>query len=389
MDKCDKILGTVSRTQFFMYLPEESMEQANTIDKLNQALAEMGEIAHRELLLFSAEGEWIAGRKPDEDFAEEIRLFVDSPQQSQTRKDWGYLRIELEAGTEYVLLCNVGENREESFVLGSMAQCAIRNLFLAIQEGESVSSVLREILNGEITGATGTEKCARIGLKPCESLLYVIQSGEEKDEIFVETLRNLFADGTSDHVVEMDAFRTVLIKAVADMGDTDFEAYARMIADNLQTEAMVNVWVGYGDPVDSFEQMGTAYRDACTALKIGMVFYVEDQVFYYQKLGIGRLIYKLPADLCEMFLWELLGENMELDLDEETMTTIKKLFENNLNISETARQLYIHRNTLVYRLERIEKKLELDIRTFEDAMLFRIALLVRVHLNALKEENTL
>ncbi len=365
------------------------MEQTNAGEKLNQALAELGGIADRELLLFTAEGEWIAGREPEEDFAEEIQLFVDSPQKSQTRKGWGYLRIDLEEGTEYVLLCNVGENREESFVLGSMAQCAIRNLFLAMQEGESVSGALREVLSGEATGAGGTEKCLRVGLTPCEDMVFVIQSAEEADEILVETLRNLFGNGPSDHVVEMDAFRTVLIKAVADMSETDFEAYARMIADNLQTEAMVNVWVGYGDPIDSFEQMGAAYQDACTALKIGMEFYAEEQVFYYQKLGIGRLIYKLPADLCEMFLKELLGENMELDLDEETMTTIKKLFENNLNISETARQLFIHRNTLVYRLERIEKKLGLDIRTFEDAMLFRIALMVRVHLNELNEGDTL
>ncbi len=365
------------------------MEQTLAAEKLNQVLAEMGEIAHRNLLLFSSEGEWIAGALPDGDFSPEIKSFVDSPAQSQTRNGWGYLRIELEEGTDYVLLCSVEDNRDESYVLGRMASCAIRNLLLASQEGGSVSGTLREVLNGEITGAKGAEQCSRIGLKPCKSLLYVIQSREEADEILVETLRNLFGNGPSDHVVEMDAFRTVLIKAVADMGDTDFEAYAQMIADNLQTEAMVNVWVGYGDPIDSFEQMGTAYQNACTALKIGMVFYAEDQVFYYQKLGIGRLIYQLPADLCEMFLRELLGENMELDLDEETMTTIKKLFENNLNISETARQLYIHRNTLVYRLERIEKRLGLDIRTFDDAMLFRIALLVRVHLNELNKGNTL
>ncbi len=359
------------------------MEQTLATEKLNQALAEMGEIAHRDLLLFSAEGDWIAGKEPDEDVSAAIRQFVDSPAQSQTRKGWGYLRIELEEETDYVLLCNVGENREESYVLGSMAACSIRNILLASREGEGVSASLREVLSGEVTGAKGAELCSRIGLKSCASILFVVQSREEADEILVETLRNLFGNGPSDHVVEMDAFRTVLIKAVADMGDADFENYAQMIADNLQTEAMVNVWVGYGDPIESFEQMGQAYQNACTALKIGMVFYAEDQVFYYQKLGIGRLIYQLPADLCEMFLKELLGENRELDLDEETMTTIKKLFENNLNISETARQLYIHRNTLVYRLERIEKQLGLDIRTFEDAMLFRIALMVRVHLNEL------
>ena len=159
-----------------------------------------------------------------------------------------------------------------------------------------------------------------------------------------------------------------------------------MIVDNLQTEAMINVWVGYGGVVESFEKMNEAYVNACTALKIGMVFYGAEKVFCYAHLGIARLIYTLPAGLCEIFLKEVLGENMDIDFDEEILTTINRLFDNNLNISETARQLYIHRNTLVYRLERIEKKLGLDIRSFEDAMIFKIAMMVRTHLNELQKE---
>lgn len=117
------------------------------------------------------------------------------------------------------------------------------------------------------------------------------------------------------------------------------------------------------------------------ALEVGKIFYMENDTVSYGNLGIGRLIYQLPISLCEMFLREVFGEDIPDDLDEETMVTIQKFFENNLNISETARQLYVHRNTLVYRLERIEKALGLDIRTFEDAMLFKIALMVISHMN--------
>ena len=184
----------------------------------------------------------------------------------------------------------------------------------------------------------------------------------------------------------MDGTRTVLLKRVADIQDENYEKYARTIVDNLQTEAMMNVWVGYGDAVDSFEKMNEAYQNACTALKIGMVFYGAEKVFCYGHLGIARLIYKLPADLCEIFLREVLKENMDAEFDDETLTTINQLFDHNLNISETARQLFIHRNTLVYRLERIEKRLGLDIRSFEDAMIFKIAMMVRVHLNELRKE---
>ena len=112
------------------------------------------------------------------------------------------------------------------------------------------------------------------------------------------------------------------------------------------------------------------------ALEVGRIFYMEKDTVSYGNLGIGRLIYQLPPSLCRMFLGEVFGDNLPDALDEETMITIHKFFENNLNVSETARQLYIHRNTLVYRLERIEKALGLDIRKFEDAMLFKIALMV-------------
>lgn len=117
------------------------------------------------------------------------------------------------------------------------------------------------------------------------------------------------------------------------------------------------------------------------ALEVGSIFYVEANTISYANLGIGRLIYQIPISLCEMFLQEVFGENIPEMFDEETTITINKFFENNLNISETARQLYVHRNTLVYRLERIEKALGLDIRTFEDAMLFKIALMVISNMN--------
>ncbi len=350
--------------------------------KLEQILEELKEISKRDFLLFSAEGEQIAGAG-QEGFAQQIRMFVASPAETQVLENWIYFRVEIQDDTEYVLLCSTNDETEQSYLIGEMALCHIRDLLISVLEPEDRVSGIRQILNGEVPRGKVAERCHQWKLKACEYVLYVVQYKNDPDSILLETLKNLFADSDMDFVVEMDGSRTVLLKDAAGIVENSLEEYAKMISDNLQTEVMTNVWVGYCDPVDSFEKMGDAYQDACTALKIGRLFYAEDRVFYYQRLGIGRLIYKLPADLCEMFLQEVLGENMELNLDEETMTTIKKLFENNLNISETARQLYIHRNTLVYRLEKIEKKLGLDIRSFEDAMLFRIAMMVRMYLNEL------
>jgi carbohydrate diacid regulator len=245
---------------------------------------------------------------------------------------------------------------------------------------------LREILCGEVPKERIEEKNHQFHLKSGEYVLYVIQFSRENDAIVLETLKHLFVVHAVDYLVEMDGTKVALIKNIRGIENGDFEQYARVIVDNLQAEAMTNVWIGYGDVVDAFSQMSTAYQNATTAVKIGRIFYGEEHVFYYSKLGLGRLIYQLPMDLCELFLQEVLGENTDLDFDEETLTTINQLFENNLNISETARQLYIHRNTLVYRLERIEKKLGLDIRSFEDAMLFKIAMMVRTHLNRMREE---
>jgi carbohydrate diacid regulator len=152
-------------------------------------------------------------------------------------------------------------------------------------------------------------------------------------------------------------------------------------------EAMIKVRVGYGNVVSQIPELCESFQEAKMALEVGRVFYAELDTISYGKLGIGRLIYQLPMSLCEMYLKEVFGDTIpEILSDEEAMSTINKFFENSLNISETARQLYVHRNTLVYRLERIQKAIGLDIRNFEDAMMFRIAVMVLAHMR--DENNT-
>lgn len=198
----------------------------------------------------------------------------------------------------------------------------------------------------------------------------------------METVKNLFVSTTRDFVTEVDEKSVILVKDVRDMPeDEKLVELAKMLVDNLHAEAMVKVRVGFGNRVDLLQDIARSYQEAKMALEVGNIFYAESDTISYSKLGIGRLIYQLPISLCEMFLKEVFGEKIPDIFDEETTVTIQKFFENNLNISETARQLYVHRNTLVYRLERIEKMLGLDIRTFEDAMLFKIALMVISHMN--------
>ena len=150
----------------------------------------------------------------------------------------------------------------------------------------------------------------------------------------------------------------------------------------MSTEALKKVRVGYADPCDDLKDLSRTYREAAAALEVGRIFYKGDSVFAYGSLGIGRLIHSLPAEPCRLFLKEIFGENGPRTFDQETITTINAFFDNNLNISETARQLYVHRNTLVYRLEKLNAETGLDIRTFDDALTFKIAAMVIDYLNS-------
>lgn len=154
------------------------------------------------------------------------------------------------------------------------------------------------------------------------------------------------------------------------------ELVANTIVDMMNSEAMLKVRVSYGTVVQELREVSKSYKEATMAMDVGRIFYAEKNVIAYSTLGIGRLIYQLPVNLCRIFIEEIFGGNQVYDLDEETLTTINKFFENNLNVSETSRQLFIHRNTLVYRIEKLQKATGLDIRTFEDAMTFKIAMMV-------------
>ena len=206
----------------------------------------------------------------------------------------------------------------------------------------------------------------------------------------MELVKNLSDLRAGDFVATVDEHSVVLVKDVSNLEtlnrkhetelEEELENIAKSLVDSLHMEAMVKVRIGYGNVATQIQDIAQSYQEAKMALQVGRVFYAEKDTISYGKLGIGRLIYQLPMSLCNMFIKEVFGDKIpEVLEDEEAMSTINKFFENNLNISETARQLYVHRNTLVYRLERIEKEIGLDIRKFDDAMTFRIAVMVLAH----------
>jgi carbohydrate diacid regulator len=198
-----------------------------------------------------------------------------------------------------------------------------------------------------------------------------------------EVLSEMFPEKGKSFVIGIDERSIAIINEVAEnMNSRRVEATVSTIINNIRSEAMINVCVGIGTIVSNLRDLSVSFREAQTAIDIGKVFDNEKEILNYETLGIGRLIYQLPVKLCQMFLDEVFKKDSIEKLDMETITTIQRFFDNSLNISETARKLFIHRNTLVYRLDKIEKITGLDLRQFDDAIIFKVAMMVKKYLSA-------
>ena len=195
--------------------------------------------------------------------------------------------------------------------------------------------------------------------------------------------QNMFPDRQHDFVLSVSESDIVVIKEMApDETSEDVCALAETIERAVQTELHVQTVIGIGTAANHLRELADRYKEAQVAIEVGKVFENEKPVIHYDNLGIGRIIYQLPTTLCEMFLSEAFKKNPIEALDEDTLDTINRFFENNLNVSETARKLYVHRNTLVYRLEKVKKITGLDLREFEDAILFKVAVMVKKYLDS-------
>ena len=259
----------------------------------------------------------------------------------------------------------------------------IRQISTAWREKNSKTTFWTELLRGELSDAEIASRAARFHIVPAESRnLFIIETHSESADVVYRVLKQMFT-ASGDWIVRLGGKRLALIRQTSrDRKAGGVEETARMIIDMLNAEAMVRARVAFAEPAETLEELPNSYQDALTALTIGRIFYAYDTVINFSRLGIGRLINELPVKVCEQFLKEVYGDHIPDDFDEETQTTIDTFFSNNLNISETARQLYLHRNTLVYRLEKLHQLTGLDIRLFEDAMTFKVASMVREYLKS-------
>ena len=293
----------------------------------------------------------------------------------------GYTFLPIESGN--TLICVEGED-EAAQKYCDVLKIALGNFQHLYNEKFDRSNLLKNILTDSILPNELMVRAADLQFSfDRTGVVMIIRGYSSNGYSPMDVLRPMFSEQDSDYLIQMDEHSIALIKALPDdyTQKTTEEIAAQIIAA-IGSDAFTGVTVGVGSRVDSIRSLSKSYKDANMALDVGHVFDSEKTIIHYENLGIGRLIYQLPTTLCELFLSEIFKKESLDALDRETLHTIDQFFENNLNISEASRQLYVHRNTLVYRLDKVQKLTGLDLRIFDDAIVFKIALMVKKYLDA-------
>ena len=301
-----------------------------------------------------------------ENYVEEVISFVESPADSQVVQGYQFFKI----FDEHQL--------DDVYMVGKIAAFQIQNLLVAYKERFDKDNFIKNLLLDNLLLVDIYNRAKKLHIDTeVRRVIFIIETKHEKDTNALDNVRNLLGNRTRDFVTAVDEKNIIVVKELEpNDGHTELEKIAENMYTLLKEDGEEDVLIAYGTVVNDIKEVSKSYKEAKLALDVGKIFFSERSVIAYSALGIGRLIYQLPIPLCKMFIREIFEGKSPDDFDEETLTTINKFFENNLNVSETSRQLYIHRNTLVYRLDKLQKSTGLDLRVFEDAITFKIALMV-------------
>jgi len=354
---------------------------------LQKSIDELRGITRVDLCIVDLEGQVLASTfEGDEIQTETIQLFAESIAESQVIQGCHFFKIFDGRMAEYILVAK--GSSEDAYMIGKVAVSQTQNLIIAYKERYDKNNFIQNLLLDNLLLVDIYNRAKKLHIDvEARRLVFIIETKYEQDNGALETLKTLFAGRPKDFITTIDEKNIILVRELKEsetydeMGDV-----AMLIRDMLNSEAMSAVRISYGTIVNELKQVSKSYKEAKMALDVGKIFYMEKNIIAYNTLGIGRLIFQLPIPLCEMFIAETFGDCMPDTFDDETLMTINKFFENNLNVSETSRQLFIHRNTLVYRLEKLQKTTGLDIRVFEDALTFKIALMVVNYMKYVGEE---
>ncbi len=354
----------------------------NTIDGLKN-------ITRRELSVIEYEGKVIATTEKDSlgTTIDGVVSFIGSPAESQLVQGQQFFKVFDNNVCEYVVAIR-GED-EEAYRIGKIATFQIQNLLIAYKERFDKDNFIKNLLLDNLLLVDIYSRAKKLSIESIKRrVVYLIESQVDVDVDVVEIIRNIFPNKAKDFITSIDEDTIVLVKELKESDcKEDIEKLANMMLDSLSMEGVKEVRVSIGNTVTDIKNVSASFKEARMAMEVGKIFENGKNIANYTELGIGRLIYQLPNSLCRMFIEEVLHGITIKEFDEETLFTVQKFFENNLNVSETSRQLYIHRNTLVYRLDKILKITGLDLRNFDDAIIFKITLMVSTYLTY--RENTI
>lgn len=334
-------------------------------------------ITRVEFCIMDTDGTTLATTMPDiQDYEEAVLAFVDSPADSQVLYGYQFFKVFDEHQLEYIVLAK-GET-EDDYMAGKIASFQVQNLLVAYKERYDKDNFIKNLLLDNLLLVDIYNRAKKLHIDTdIRRAVFLIEIKNEKEGNALETVRELFSTKVKDFITAVDEKNIILVKSLKqDETYEHLDQVAKKIYRMLQVNTDLHIYIAYGTIVNEIRDVSRSYKEAKMALDVGKIFYSGRNIIAYSNLGIGRLIYQLPMPLCKMFMKEIFHEKSPDDFDEETLVTINKFFENNLNVSETSRQLFIHRNTLVYRLDKLQKTTGLDLRTFEDAITFKIALMV-------------
>ena len=343
---------------------------------LQSTIEGLKNIARVEFCVMDTDGKEVASTADMGNCSRQAVEFALSPADSQEIQGYQYFKVFDEQQLEYVLVA--GGSGEDVYTVGKMVAFQVQSLLVAYKERFDKDNFIKNLLLDNLLLVDIYNRAKKLHIDTdVRRVVFIIETKNEKDNNALETVRSIFSTKTKDFITAVDEKNIILVKEVKP-NETyeDMAKTASVIVDMLNTEVMTQVHVAYGTVVNEIKEVSRSYKEAKMALDVGKIFYESRNIIAYSNLGIGRLIYQLPIPLCKMFIKEIFDGRSPDEFDDETLTTINKFFENSLNVSETSRQLYIHRNTLVYRLDKLQKSTGLDLRVFEDAITFKIALMV-------------
>ena len=335
-------------------------------------------ISRIDFCVLDTEGKALATTFEDTwNYESAVLSFVESPADSQVIQVCQFFKIFDEQQLEYVLLA--GGESEDVYMLGKIAAFQVQSLLVAYKERFDKDNFIKNLLLDNLLLVDIYNRAKKLHIDTeAKRVIFIIETSHEKDSVALDNVRNLLGGKSRDFVTAVDEKNIIVVKELADKdGSRELEKMAKEMMETLRAESEDDkIHIAYGTVVNDIKEVSKSYKEAKLALDVGKIFFDEKDIVAYSTLGIGRLIYQLPIPLCKMFIKEIFEGKSPDEFDEETLTTINKFFENSLNVSETSRQLYIHRNTLVYRLDKLQKSTGLDLRVFEDAITFKIALMV-------------